>query len=198
MQIIRHFHFCSEWLLIKSGCRVSAFLILHQEIVTNNCWLNRMHSAADMCLSVIMSYHLELSAHPAGCCQHTHTQHTDKHTHTAGRITVRAVRTSWLTGQSAYMHQQFPLTWGQMRGKERKILWRLMKEISVVYWCETSYVKGNRGERTSLLFVQILRNQRLLRLKSAHIFYLYFFPPSVYLWEVPKFILRFLIQLSEE
>lgn len=150
MQIIRYFHLWPEWLLIKLGCWVSTFLILLQEIVTNDCWLNRMHSAADMCLSVIMSHHLELSAHPAGCCQHTHTQkqtRTHIHTPTAGRITVRAVRTSWLTGQSAYMHQQFPFTWGQMRGEERKILWRLMGEITVVYWCETSYVKGNRGEK---------------------------------------------------
>lgn len=166
-------------------------------------WLRTEQDA--FCCRHVSQYHrvlsLYLSAHPAGCCQNINapTTHIDTHrptrTHIARWITVIGVRTSWLTRQSAYMHQQFPFTWGQMRREWRK------GKYCEVWWREQLFI-----DLKHLWWEEIEEKKNLLNYLygcwgfwdwNLSIYYVYDFPPVGICGRSPS-CFEVLIQLSKE
>lgn len=143
--------------LCPTVCSTSSVCVSKSLHSRNECWRNRMLSA-DMCHSVIGA------THPAGCCRHTGAQtnftltntniqqtHTPKYTHThtqtlrSARITVRAVRTSWLSNPWTCANNF--LSPGKGEGRRSKIKknyrrwwgrYHLFIYMEHLYWGETS------------------------------------------------------------
>lgn len=154
--------------LCPTVCSTSSVCVSKSLHSRNECWRNRMLSA-DMCHSVIGA------THPAGCCRHTGAQtnftltntniqqtHTPKYTHThtqtlrSARITVRAVRTSWLSNPWTCANNFLSPGKGEGRRSKIKKITEDDGDDTICLFIWNIFTEGKRVKEKRLVYPSVL------------------------------------------